>query len=67
MTIDAARFHKLLGEFKLEQLFNELGWERPHLKPQAITANGESFTLTNVAHKRGVGKRSINPILSLSP
>ncbi len=54
MTIDAARFQKLLSEFKLEQLFNELGWERPHLKPQAITANGESFTLTNIAHKRGV-------------
>ena len=54
MTIDAARFQKLLSEFKLEQLFNELGWERPHLKPQAITINGESFTLTNVAHKRGV-------------
>ncbi len=54
MTIDAARFQKLLGEFKLEQLFNELGWERPHLKPQTITANGGAFTLTNLAHKRGV-------------
>lgn len=42
MTIDAARFQKLLGEFKLEQLFNELGWERPQLKPQAITVNGEA-------------------------
>lgn len=61
MTIDAARFHKLLGEFKLEQLFNELGWERPHLKPQAITANGESFTLTNIAHKRGVAVFRCSP------
>lgn len=54
MTIDTARFQKLLTEFKLEQLFNELGWERPNLKPHVITANGESFTLTNIAHKRGV-------------
>ena len=54
MTIDAARFQKLLGEFKLDQLFNELGWDRPSLKPQTITANGEAFTLTNIAHKRGV-------------
>ncbi len=61
MTIDAARFQKLLGEFKLEQLFNELGWERPQLKPQAITVNGEAFTLTNVAHKRGVAVFRCSP------
>lgn len=61
MTIDAARFQKLLGEFKLEQLFNELGWERPHLKPQAITVNGETFTLTNLAHKRGVAVFRCSP------
>lgn len=61
MTIDAARFQKLLSEFKLEQLFNELGWEHPHLKPQAITANGESFTLANVAHKRGVAVFRCSP------
>lgn len=54
MRIDAARFQKLLDAFKLEQLFNELGWEHTHLKPQTIAANGEAFTLTNVAHKRGV-------------
>ena len=54
MTIDGARFHKLLGEFKLEQLFNELGWERASLRPQTISANGESFTFTQLAHKRGV-------------
>jgi hypothetical protein len=61
MTIDAARFQKLLGEFKLESLFNELGWERPHLKQQAITANGETFTLTNIAHKRGVAVFRCSP------
>ena len=54
MTIDAARFQKLLSEFKLDQLFNELGWDRPTLKQQSITVNGESFTLSNLAHKRGV-------------
>ncbi len=61
MTIDAARFQKLLGEFKLEQLFNELGWERPHLKPQTLSANGETFTLTNLAHKRGVAVFRCSP------
>ena len=54
MTIDNARFHKLLADFKLEALFNELGWERPTLRPQAITAEGETYTLTQIAHKRGV-------------
>jgi len=61
MTIDAARFQKLLGEFKLEQLFNELGWDKPTLKPQPITANGEPFTLTNIAHKRGVAVFRCSP------
>jgi hypothetical protein len=61
MTIDAARFQKLLGEFKLEQLFNELGWERPQLRPQAITVNGEAFTLTNLGHKRGVAVFRCSP------
>ena len=61
MTIDAARFQKLLDDFKLEQLFNELGWERPHLKPHAITVNDEAFTLTNVAHKRGVAVFRCSP------
>lgn len=61
MTLDAARFQKLLGEFKLEQLFNELGWDRPTLKPQSVTVGGESFTLTNIAHKRGVAVFRCSP------
>ena len=61
MTLDATRFHRLLGEFKLEQLFNELGWERSTLKPQSVTVGGESFTLTNVAHKRGVAVFRCSP------
>jgi len=54
MAIDTARFSKLLGDFKLEALFNELGWERPSLKPQAVTVSGETYTLRQLAHKRGV-------------
>ena len=61
MTLDAAGFQKLLGEFKLETLFNELGWERANLRPQAITVNGETFTLTNIAHKRGVAVFRCSP------
>jgi len=61
MTLDAARFQKLLGEFKLEALFNELGWERPALKPQTVIANGESFTLTQLAHKRSVAVFRCSP------
>ncbi|OYT92364.1 MAG: SAM-dependent methyltransferase [Burkholderiales bacterium PBB3] len=61
MTIDAARFQKLLGEFKLEQLFNELGWEGATRRPHAITAQGESFTLSHLAHKRGVAVLLCSP------
>jgi hypothetical protein len=61
MKIDGARFQKLLGEFKLEQLFNELGWERASLRPQTISANGQGFTLTQLAHKRGVAVFRCSP------
>ncbi|MCL2829892.1 MAG: SAM-dependent methyltransferase [Betaproteobacteria bacterium] len=54
MNIDAALFQKLLSGFKLEQLFNELGWDKPTLKPQTVSVNGEEYTLTQLAHKRGV-------------
>ena len=55
------RFQKLLSEFKLEQLFNELGWDKPTLKPQSVSANGEAFTLSQVAHKRGVAVFRCSP------
>lgn len=61
MTLDAARFQQLLGQFKLEQLFNELGWDKPTLKPQIVSANGEAFTLTQVTHKRGVSVFRCSP------
>ena len=54
MTIDPSRFNKLLGEFNLEQLFNELGWDQANLRPQDVMAEGGSYTLTSIAQKRGV-------------
>ena len=54
MAIDPSRFSKLLGEFKLEQLFNELGWDQATLRPQAVVAEGGGYTLTSIAQKRGV-------------
>ncbi len=61
MTIDAARFQKLLNDFKLEQLFNELGWDRASLKPQELPVSGETFTLTAIAQKRGVAVLRCTP------
>ena len=61
MTIDAARFQKLLNDFKLEQLFNELGWDNASLKPQVIPVSGETFTLTAIAQKRGVAVLHCTP------
>ena len=54
MTIDPSRFSKLLGEFKLDQLFNELGWDQANLRPQEVVAEGSRYTLTSIAQKRGV-------------
>jgi hypothetical protein len=54
MTIDAARFQKLLAECRLEQLFNELGWDHARIGPQEIAVNGERYTVTAAAQKRGV-------------
>ena len=54
MRIDADRFHKLLSTFKLSQLFNELGWDHAGLGPQPLQVDGQTFTLTPIAQKRGV-------------
>jgi len=54
MTIAPSRFSKLLGELKLEQLFNELGWDQANLRPREVLADGGSYTLSSVAQKRGV-------------
>lgn len=61
MNIDATRFQQLLGQFKLPQLFNELGWDQPTLRPQTIHANGAAFTLTPIADKRGVAVLRCSP------
>lgn len=61
MPLDPAQFQQLLSQFKLEQLFNELGWERPALKPHTVTASGETFSLTQLAHKRGVSVFRCSP------
>ncbi|MFC7411142.1 Eco57I restriction-modification methylase domain-containing protein [Hydrogenophaga atypica] len=54
MTIDPSRFSKLLSEFKLEQLFNELGWDKASLRPQEVVAEGGRYSLASIAQKRGV-------------
>ena len=61
MNIDATRFQQLLSQFKLPQLFNELGWDQPALKAQTIHAGGAAFTLTPIAHKRGVAVLRCSP------
>ena len=61
MQIDTTRFQQLLGQFKLPQLFNELGWDQPTLRPQAISVAGAAFTLTPIAHKRGVAVLRCSP------
>ena len=40
MTIKSARFQTLLSDFKLDQLFNEFGWDHASLKPQKIPVSG---------------------------
>ena len=54
MTIDASRFQRLLSDFKLGQLFNELGWDHANLHPQEISVNNDTYTLSAIAQKRGV-------------
>ena len=62
MAIDSARFQRLLGEFNLKNLFIEvLGWDRPVLKPQTVAADGQNYTLTQLAHKRGVSVFRCSP------
>jgi len=61
MTIDPARFTKLLAEFKLEALFNECGWDRPNMRAHEVTADGQAYALAQVAHKRGVAVWQVSP------
>jgi hypothetical protein len=62
MNIDAARFQRLLNDFQLGRLFvNLLGWENPTLRPQLVPLDGHTFTLTQIAHKRGVSVFQCSP------
>ncbi|MCZ2103428.1 MAG: Eco57I restriction-modification methylase domain-containing protein [Comamonadaceae bacterium] len=61
MNLDTTRFQHLLAQFKLPQLFNELGWDQPTLKAQSISASGQDFILTPIAHKRGVAVLRCSP------
>jgi hypothetical protein len=62
MNIDAGRFQRLLNEFQLGRLFvSLLGWENPTLRPQTVPLDGHTFTLTQVAHKRGVSVFQCSP------
>jgi len=54
MMIEPPRFQTLLNGFQFDQLFNEIGWDRPSTHPQPVKIETETFTLSPVAHKRGV-------------
>lgn len=53
MPLDVARARQCLKDFNLKALFvEELGWEH-HAATHKITADGRSYRLTAIAHKRG--------------
>jgi hypothetical protein len=54
--LNAATIETYLDDFRLKELFiEELGWEHPTLPPRPVRVEAEEFTLTQLAHKRGVG------------
>jgi hypothetical protein len=62
MTIDAARFLRLLNDFQLGRLFvTLLGWEKPTMRPQQVQLDGHTFVLIQIAHKRGVSVFQCTP------
>jgi hypothetical protein len=53
MTLSAAVVRHYLKEFELEKLFvEELGWDR-HNATLEVTVDGETYTLSSFAEKRG--------------
>jgi hypothetical protein len=52
--LEPARFQKLLSNFQLEQLFNEMGWDHAGGRPASVLIGEETFSLTPIAQKRGV-------------
>jgi hypothetical protein len=62
MTIDSSSFQRLLDDFQLGRLFvNLLGWEKPTMRSQQVPLDGHTFTLTQIAHKRGVSVFQCTP------
>jgi hypothetical protein len=60
--ISPERFQALLDDFDLGRLFiEELGWDRAGLPPQTVTIEGITFTLTQLAQKRGVAVFRCSP------
>src|SRR6266403_1109367 len=53
MTLESTKIRGQLKAFDFKSLFNELGWVH-HSAHHQISADGEMFTLSAVAHKRGV-------------
>jgi len=51
MGIPKATFSKLIKEFKLKELFNELGWDNATAK-YPINVDGKLYSLTGIAQKK---------------
>ena len=52
MSLDKYRFTELIKNFNFKELFNELGWD--HITTEHLIAvDGDKFTLSAVAEKRG--------------
>lgn len=51
MSISKATFSKYIKEFKLKELFNELGWDNANAK-YPIKPNERLYSLTGIAQKR---------------
>ncbi len=51
MSIPKTTFFKLIKEFKLKELFNELGWDNANVK-YPISENGKLYELNGIAQKR---------------
>ena len=62
MPVNSSRFQKLLNDGQLGRLFiTELGWDKPTLSVHAVPLADHSYTLTQVAHKRGVSVFQCSP------
>jgi hypothetical protein len=61
MKISESQFQKLLNDFDLKQLFNEMGWAKPTLRPQTVSVDGHHYTLTHVAQNHGVAVFRCSP------